>query len=112
MRSFRPKCTFYIKEKYKTKEDFSDAFLTVRDFPLSHQVIENCPVTGIQVRTDDLGVKKVKAVETPHGTIETPCVVNCAGETEAHLSKIILNKAASPNQTRTTVALLICVCKS
>ncbi|KAF6725838.1 Sarcosine dehydrogenase, mitochondrial [Oryzias melastigma] len=42
-------------------------------------VIENCPVTGIQVRTDDLGVKKVKAVETPHGTIETPCVVNCAG---------------------------------
>ncbi|CAG5867347.1 sarcosine dehydrogenase, mitochondrial [Menidia menidia] len=42
-------------------------------------VIENCPVTGIQVRTDDLGVKKVKAVETSHGTIETPCVVNCAG---------------------------------
>uniref|UniRef100_A0A3Q1B1X3 Sarcosine dehydrogenase, mitochondrial n=1 Tax=Amphiprion ocellaris TaxID=80972 RepID=A0A3Q1B1X3_AMPOC len=42
-------------------------------------VIENCPVTGIQVRTDDLGVKKVKAVETAHGTIETPCVVNCAG---------------------------------
>lgn len=37
-------------------------------------------MTGIQVRTDDLGVKKVKAVETPHGTIETPCVVNCAGE--------------------------------
>uniref|UniRef100_A0A7N6AG56 Sarcosine dehydrogenase, mitochondrial n=1 Tax=Anabas testudineus TaxID=64144 RepID=A0A7N6AG56_ANATE len=43
-------------------------------------VIENCRVTGIQVRTDDLGVKRVKAVETPHGTIETPCVVNCAGE--------------------------------
>lgn len=42
-------------------------------------MIENCPVTGIQVRTDDLGVKKVKAVETAHGTIETPCVVNCAG---------------------------------
>ncbi|XP_072227952.1 sarcosine dehydrogenase, mitochondrial [Leuresthes tenuis] len=42
-------------------------------------VIENCPVTGIQVRTDDLGVKRVKAVDTPHGTIETPCVVNCAG---------------------------------
>uniref|UniRef100_A0A673AU06 Sarcosine dehydrogenase n=1 Tax=Sphaeramia orbicularis TaxID=375764 RepID=A0A673AU06_9TELE len=42
-------------------------------------VIENCPVTGIQVRTDDLGVKRVKAVETAHGTIETPCVVNCAG---------------------------------
>lgn len=45
-----------------------------------YQVIENCPVTGIQVRADDLGVKRVKAVETPHGTIETPCVVNCAGQ--------------------------------
>uniref|UniRef100_A0A671WXX6 Sarcosine dehydrogenase n=1 Tax=Sparus aurata TaxID=8175 RepID=A0A671WXX6_SPAAU len=42
-------------------------------------VIENCPVTGIQVRTDDFGIKRVKAVETSHGTIETPCVVNCAG---------------------------------
>uniref|UniRef100_A0A669CGN3 Sarcosine dehydrogenase n=1 Tax=Oreochromis niloticus TaxID=8128 RepID=A0A669CGN3_ORENI len=42
-------------------------------------VIENCPVTGIQVRADDIGVKRVKAVETQHGTIETPCVVNCAG---------------------------------
>uniref|UniRef100_H3D6P8 Sarcosine dehydrogenase, mitochondrial n=1 Tax=Tetraodon nigroviridis TaxID=99883 RepID=H3D6P8_TETNG len=42
-------------------------------------VIENCPVTGIRVGADDLGVKRVKAVETPHGTIETPCVVNCAG---------------------------------
>lgn len=47
---------------------------------LFNQVIENCPVTGIQVRTDDFGSKKVKAVETPYGTIETPCVVNCAGE--------------------------------
>lgn len=44
-------------------------------------VIENIPVTGIQVGADHMGVKKVKAVETPHGTIETPCVVNCAGET-------------------------------
>ncbi|XP_035039805.2 sarcosine dehydrogenase, mitochondrial [Hippoglossus stenolepis] len=43
------------------------------------KVIENCPVTGISVRTDDFGVKRVKAVETPHGTIETSCVVNCAG---------------------------------
>ncbi|KAJ7986893.1 hypothetical protein DPEC_G00333120 [Dallia pectoralis] len=42
------------------------------------QVIENCPVTGIQVSTDDLGVKRVKAVETTHGTIQTPVVVNCA----------------------------------
>ncbi|XP_066569219.1 sarcosine dehydrogenase, mitochondrial [Amia ocellicauda] len=42
-------------------------------------VIENCPVTGIQVQTNDLGVKKVKAVETEYGTILTPCVVNCAG---------------------------------
>ncbi|KAM9322418.1 sarcosine dehydrogenase, mitochondrial-like isoform 1-T2 [Pholidichthys leucotaenia] len=42
-------------------------------------VIENCPVTNIQVRTDDFGVRRVKAVETDYGTIETPCVVNCAG---------------------------------
>uniref|UniRef100_A0A8C7W1D8 Sarcosine dehydrogenase, mitochondrial n=1 Tax=Oncorhynchus mykiss TaxID=8022 RepID=A0A8C7W1D8_ONCMY len=42
-------------------------------------VIENCPVTGIQVSTDDMGVKRVKAVETFHGTIQTPVVVNCAG---------------------------------
>ncbi|POI33226.1 hypothetical protein CIB84_003023 [Bambusicola thoracicus] len=42
-------------------------------------IIENCPVTGIQVRMDDFGVKRVHAVETAHGTIQTPCVVNCAG---------------------------------
>lgn len=35
---------------------------------------------GIEVRTDDFGTKKVKAVETSYGTIETNCVVNCAGE--------------------------------
>lgn len=51
-------------------------------------VIENCPVTGIQVRTDDFGMKKVKAVETAHGTIETPCVVNCAGAWAAKLGKM------------------------
>ncbi|XP_077140438.1 sarcosine dehydrogenase, mitochondrial isoform X4 [Ranitomeya variabilis] len=43
------------------------------------QVIENCPVTGIQVKTDDFGVKRVVAVETEYGTVQTPCVVNCAG---------------------------------
>lgn len=43
------------------------------------QIIENCPVTGIQVKADDFGVKRVHAVETAHGTIQTPCVVNCAG---------------------------------
>ncbi len=59
-----------------------NTILNEKNSPLSflNQVIENCPVTGIQVRTDDFGVKRVKAVETPHGTIETPCVVNCAGE--------------------------------
>uniref|UniRef100_A0A8C1Y103 Sarcosine dehydrogenase n=1 Tax=Cyprinus carpio TaxID=7962 RepID=A0A8C1Y103_CYPCA len=40
-------------------------------------VIENCPVTGIQVKVDDLGVKRVKEVQTAYGTIQTPCVVNC-----------------------------------
>uniref|UniRef100_A0A803TVS4 L-amino-acid oxidase n=1 Tax=Anolis carolinensis TaxID=28377 RepID=A0A803TVS4_ANOCA len=43
-------------------------------------VIENCPVTGIEVKTDDLGVRRVAAVVTNAGTIETPCVVNCAGK--------------------------------
>lgn len=43
------------------------------------QVIENCAVTGIRVRTDDFGVRRVAAVETEHGSIQTPCVVNCAG---------------------------------
>nr|XP_011722973.1 sarcosine dehydrogenase, mitochondrial isoform X2 [Macaca nemestrina] len=43
------------------------------------QVIENCPVTGIRVWTDDFGVRRVAGVETPHGSIQTPCVVNCAG---------------------------------
>ncbi|XP_039618685.1 sarcosine dehydrogenase, mitochondrial [Polypterus senegalus] len=42
-------------------------------------VIENCPVTGIQVQTNDLGIRKVEAVETKYGSIMTPCVVNCAG---------------------------------
>uniref|UniRef100_A0A8C5FI04 Sarcosine dehydrogenase n=1 Tax=Gadus morhua TaxID=8049 RepID=A0A8C5FI04_GADMO len=42
-------------------------------------VIENCPVTGITVREDETGVRRVRAVETEHGTIETACVVNCAG---------------------------------
>lgn len=40
-------------------------------------------MTGIQVKVDDLGVKRVKAVETAHGTIQTPCVVNCAGQNNA-----------------------------
>ncbi|XP_005408513.1 PREDICTED: sarcosine dehydrogenase, mitochondrial isoform X1 [Chinchilla lanigera] len=43
------------------------------------QVIEKCPVTGIRMRTDDFGVRRVAAVETEHGSIQTPCVVNCAG---------------------------------
>uniref|UniRef100_A0A8C7JAL2 Sarcosine dehydrogenase, mitochondrial n=1 Tax=Oncorhynchus kisutch TaxID=8019 RepID=A0A8C7JAL2_ONCKI len=51
-------------------------------------VIENCPVTGIQVSTDDMGVKRVKAVETLHGTIQTPVVVNCAGVWAAKLGEM------------------------
>ncbi|XP_010875658.2 sarcosine dehydrogenase, mitochondrial [Esox lucius] len=51
-------------------------------------VIENCPVTGIQVSTDDLGVKRVKAVETAHGIIQTPVVVNCAGVWATKLGKM------------------------
>ncbi|XP_060107035.1 sarcosine dehydrogenase, mitochondrial [Heteronotia binoei] len=51
-------------------------------------IIENCPVTGIEVRTDDLGVRRVAAVRTSHGTIQTPCVVNCAGVWAQALGKM------------------------
>lgn len=60
-------------------------------------MIENCPVTGIQVRADDLGVKRVKAVETPHGTIETPCVVNCAGQKILIKTFVLLEKPLKIN---------------
>ncbi|KAJ8286596.1 hypothetical protein GJAV_G00040960 [Gymnothorax javanicus] len=46
------------------------------------------PVTGIQVHTDDLGVKRVKAVETEYGTIQTPCIANCAGVWAAKLGQM------------------------
>ncbi|XP_020837604.1 sarcosine dehydrogenase, mitochondrial isoform X2 [Phascolarctos cinereus] len=52
------------------------------------QVIENCPVTGIQVRTDDFGVRRVAAVDTDYGSIQTPCVVNCAGVWSSSLGKM------------------------
>uniref|UniRef100_A0A4X2KUX4 Sarcosine dehydrogenase, mitochondrial n=1 Tax=Vombatus ursinus TaxID=29139 RepID=A0A4X2KUX4_VOMUR len=52
------------------------------------QVIENCPVTGIQVRTDDFGVRRVAAVDTDYGSIQTPCVVNCAGVWASSLGKM------------------------
>ncbi|XP_066294122.1 sarcosine dehydrogenase, mitochondrial-like [Branchiostoma lanceolatum] len=43
------------------------------------QVVENCSVTGIQVKEDDYGTKRVVGVETSHGIIKTKAVVNCAG---------------------------------
>ncbi|XP_044519885.1 sarcosine dehydrogenase, mitochondrial [Gracilinanus agilis] len=52
------------------------------------QVIENCPVTGIQVRTDDFGVRRVAAVDTDYGSIQTSCVVNCAGVWASTLGKM------------------------
>ncbi|XP_070615042.1 sarcosine dehydrogenase, mitochondrial [Erythrolamprus reginae] len=42
-------------------------------------IIENCPVTGVEVRTDDFGVPRVAAVLTKQGAIQTSCVVNCCG---------------------------------
>uniref|UniRef100_UPI00398ECD40 sarcosine dehydrogenase, mitochondrial isoform X1 n=2 Tax=Pristiophorus japonicus TaxID=55135 RepID=UPI00398ECD40 len=42
-------------------------------------VIENCPVTGIQVKVDDFGVRRVTGVETEFGTIQTTCAINCTG---------------------------------
>jgi hypothetical protein len=59
---------------------FDGSYLRLRSSP---QVIENCPVTGITVREDETGVRRVRAVETEHGTIETACVVNCAGESRS-----------------------------
>ncbi|XP_062516282.1 sarcosine dehydrogenase, mitochondrial-like [Corticium candelabrum] len=43
------------------------------------KVIENCPVTGVQVDINDFGFKQVSAVHTLHGSIKTNCIVNCAG---------------------------------
>lgn len=45
------------------------------------QVIENCTVTQILMKEQDLGPKKVTALVTNMGTIRTDCVINCAGET-------------------------------
>ena len=36
-------------------------------------------MTGIETKVDDLGLKRVSAVQTPSGTINTNCVVNCTG---------------------------------
>ncbi|XP_060697670.1 sarcosine dehydrogenase, mitochondrial isoform X2 [Hemiscyllium ocellatum] len=42
-------------------------------------VIENCPVTGIQVKTDHYGVRRLTGVQTDYGMIQTSCAINCAG---------------------------------
>ena len=36
-------------------------------------------MSGIETKVDDLGLKRVSAVQTPSGTIKTNCVVNCTG---------------------------------
>ena len=36
-------------------------------------------MTGIETKVDDLGLKRVSAVQTPSGTIKTNSVVNCTG---------------------------------
>ena len=36
-------------------------------------------MTGIETKVDDLGLKRVSAVQTPSGTIKTNCLVNCTG---------------------------------
>lgn len=70
-------------------------------------------MTGIQVRTDDLGMKKVKAVETPHGTIETPCVVNCAGEGLLNrFFKICNAVSVAPTRSWLSVQQATASCKS
>lgn len=42
------------------------------------KLIENCPITNI-LTDSSTGIRKVTGVETPHGTINTRCVVNAAG---------------------------------
>ena len=43
------------------------------------QVLQKCSVTGIDVKNDDFGTRRVHAVHTDRGTIRTDCVINCAG---------------------------------
>ena len=43
------------------------------------QVFTGVPVIRIVTHTDELGVRRVTAVETPAGTIRTRCVVNASG---------------------------------
>ncbi|UYV82994.1 SARDH [Cordylochernes scorpioides] len=47
-----------------------------------------CPVVGLEVREDDLGVKRIKGVITPSGTISTSCIVNCTGVWAPHIGKM------------------------
>lgn len=43
------------------------------------RVIQNCPVLDVETKIDDFGTKRVTAVVTEGGMINTPVVVNCAG---------------------------------
>ncbi|KAK2565778.1 Sarcosine dehydrogenase [Acropora cervicornis] len=52
------------------------------------KVFENCAVTGIETKVDDLGLKRVCAVHTPSGTIKTNCIVNCAGVWSPHVGSL------------------------
>ena len=53
--------------------------LTAKCYFFMLQLLQNCQVTGIQTYVDDHGTKRVKAVETNKGTINTKVVVNAAG---------------------------------
>ena len=43
------------------------------------QTVEKCGVTGIGVAEDELGVKRIRHVDTTAGRIRTNCVVNATG---------------------------------
>lgn len=51
------------------------------------QVIEKCPVTGIELG-DGFNAKKVNAVLTPFGKIKTNCVINCTGVWAPYIGKM------------------------
>ena len=47
------------------------------------RIVEDCPVTAIRVRDG-----RVSGVETPHGSIDTEIVVNCAGQWSRHIGQL------------------------
>ncbi|XP_015176578.1 PREDICTED: sarcosine dehydrogenase, mitochondrial [Polistes dominula] len=52
------------------------------------KIIENCPVTKILTKENVYGFKKVVAVETPHGKINTNVILNASGAWSNDIAKM------------------------